>query len=128
MSGPELSFSVLPKALALLPMANMWIFCFFLTMVFLGIDSQFGLIEGLYTYLRDEIKCGSIEIFGMDIPETTGRYITLGVIMIACPSLTSHAGIYYLEFYDYFISNLPFLMTAIVEVYVFVYLFKFKDL
>jgi hypothetical protein len=45
--------------------------------------------------------------------------------MIGCPSLTSHAGIYYLEFYDYFISNMSFLLAAITEIYVFVYLFDF---
>jgi SNF family Na+-dependent transporter len=56
LGGPELSFSVLPKALALLPLPNMWIFVFFITMVLLGIDSQFGMIEGIYTYLRDEFK------------------------------------------------------------------------
>ena len=39
LSGPELSFSVLPKALALLPMPNLWIFIFFITMVLLGIDT-----------------------------------------------------------------------------------------
>jgi SNF family Na+-dependent transporter len=44
LSGPELSFSVLPKALALLPMPNLWIFIFFITMVLLGIDSQFGML------------------------------------------------------------------------------------
>ncbi len=60
LGGPELSFSVLPKALALLPMPNLWIFVFFITMVLLGIDSLFGMIEGIYTYLRDEFKEGSV--------------------------------------------------------------------
>lgn len=53
LGGPELSFNVLPKALAMLPMPNLWIFVFFITMVLLGIDSFFGMLEGLYTYLRD---------------------------------------------------------------------------
>ena len=37
----------------MLPMPNLWIFVFFVTMVLLGIDSFFGMLEGLYTYLRD---------------------------------------------------------------------------
>jgi SNF family Na+-dependent transporter len=53
LSGPELSFSVLPKALSLLPLSNLWIFVFFITMVLLGIDSLFGMIESLYAYVRD---------------------------------------------------------------------------
>jgi len=35
----ELSFNVLPKALLMLPMANLWLFIFFFAMVLLGIDS-----------------------------------------------------------------------------------------
>ena len=37
--GPELSFNVFPKALAILPWPNLWVLCFFIAMVFLGIDS-----------------------------------------------------------------------------------------
>jgi SNF family Na+-dependent transporter len=119
---------VLPKALALLPMPNLWIFVFFITMVLLGIDSLFGMIEGIYTYLRDEFKQGSVELLNIDISLTTGKYMVLLLIMVGCPSLTSHAGIYYLEFYDHFISSIPFLLAGIVEIYVFVYLFKFSEL
>jgi SNF family Na+-dependent transporter len=44
LSGMELSFNVLPKALLLLPLPNLWEFIFFSAMVLLGIDSQFGFI------------------------------------------------------------------------------------
>lgn len=33
--------------------------------------------------------------------------------MAGCPTLTSHAGVYYLEFYDYFMSNIPFTLWAL---------------
>lgn len=39
LSGLELSFNVLPKALLLLPMPNLMLLIFFLAMVLLGIDS-----------------------------------------------------------------------------------------
>lgn len=39
LSGPELSFNIFPKALATLPLPNLWLFIFFVSMVFLGIDS-----------------------------------------------------------------------------------------
>jgi len=39
LSGPELSFNIFHKALAVLPLPSLWIFVFFVTMVFLGIDS-----------------------------------------------------------------------------------------
>jgi hypothetical protein len=65
-------------------------------MVLLGIDSLFGMIEGLYTYVRDEFRLGTVQIFGIDISHNSANYIILLLIMIGCPSLTSHAGIYYL--------------------------------
>jgi SNF family Na+-dependent transporter len=39
LSGPSLSFNIFPKALAILPWPNLWVLLFFITMVFLGIDS-----------------------------------------------------------------------------------------
>lgn len=54
--GVELSFNVFPKALAILPWPNLWVFCFFVAMVFLGIDSQFGYMESVFCYLKDEAK------------------------------------------------------------------------
>lgn len=39
LSGLELSFNVLPKALLLLPLPNLWLFIFFFAMVLLGVDS-----------------------------------------------------------------------------------------
>jgi neurotransmitter:Na+ symporter, NSS family len=44
LSGMELAFNVLPKALLLLPLPNFWLLVFFLAMVLLGIDSEFGLM------------------------------------------------------------------------------------
>jgi SNF family Na+-dependent transporter len=39
LSGASLSFNIFPKALAILPWPNFWVFVFFIAMVFLGIDS-----------------------------------------------------------------------------------------
>lgn len=44
LSGPSLSFNIFPKALAILPWSNLWVLIFFIAMVFLGIDSEFGYI------------------------------------------------------------------------------------
>lgn len=52
----------------------------------------------------------------------------LMVMMIGAPVLTSHAGIYYLEYLDQFMCNIPFTVGALIEVYVFVYIFKFEEL
>lgn len=44
LSGPELSFNIFPKALAILPLPNLWVAVFFISMVFLGIDSEFAFL------------------------------------------------------------------------------------
>jgi hypothetical protein len=74
----------------------MWLFLFFVSMIFLGIDSQFGVMEGIYCYLKDEFKSGPVMILGFDISLETSKYMMLVAISLWSPSLTSHAGIYYL--------------------------------
>ena len=80
----------------MLPMANLWIFIFFFAMVLLGIDSEFGLMEALYCYVRDEFKHRSLTIFGIYIDKKKAEYLTLLLLCIGAPTLSSHAGIYYL--------------------------------
>lgn len=53
LSGTSLSFNIFPKALAILPWSNMWVFLFFITMVLLGIDSEFGYLETFFCYFKD---------------------------------------------------------------------------
>ena len=96
LSGMELSFNVLPKALLLLPMANLWLFIFFFAMVLLGIDSEFGLMESIFCYVRDEFKHNTINICGIYIDSPKAKYLTLILMCIGSPFLASHAGIYYL--------------------------------
>lgn len=50
------------------------------------------------------------------------------VLSLGALTLTSSAGIYYLDFYDYFMSNIPFSLWALIEVYLFVHVFKFREL
>ena len=40
--GPELSFNIFPKALSILPFPNLWVLLFFIAMVLLGVDTEFG--------------------------------------------------------------------------------------
>jgi SNF family Na+-dependent transporter len=56
LSGAELSFNIFPKALGILAWPNLWVFLFFITMVLLGIDSEFGYLETCFCYLKDEVK------------------------------------------------------------------------
>ena len=95
-SGPELVFNVFPKALASLPFPNLFIFVFFATMVLLGIDSEFGLMEGLYCYLNNEYHHGPVVLFGRRLSLAQMQYILVLILLIPSPTLTSQAGIYFL--------------------------------
>lgn len=46
----------------------------------------------------------------------------------ASPFLCSHAGIYYLGFFDYFMSNIPFTVWILMEIYFFVHVFPFSEM
>lgn len=77
-------------------MPNLWVFIFFSAMVLLGIDSEFGVIEAIYCYIRDEWRNGGKSLYGLYISETHARYILLFILSLGAITLTSHAGIYYL--------------------------------
>ena len=79
----------------------------------------------MYCYVRDEFKRKSINFFGINIDYARAKYLTLVLLCIGSPWLSSHAGIYYLEYIDYFMSNIPFTLWVLVELYFFVHVFPF---
>jgi hypothetical protein len=64
--------------------------------------------------VRDEFHGGPKQFLGYEIDEKKAQWATLGLISIGAPTLTSYAGIYYLSFYDYFTSNIPFTLWVTV--------------
>lgn len=44
LSGIELAFNVIPKAIGILPWANLILFTFSIVLILLGIDSMFGFV------------------------------------------------------------------------------------
>lgn len=68
-------------------------------------------------------------MFKWDIKIAAVKKITMVCIsLVFCPLLTSSAGVYYLSFFDNFVSSVPFSLGAVIEYYIFVYMFPFSEL
>ncbi|XP_075875949.1 sodium- and chloride-dependent GABA transporter 3-like [Nelusetta ayraudi] len=52
-SGPGLAFITYPQATAMIPLPQLWAFCFFLMLILLAIDSHFVMVESFITTVSD---------------------------------------------------------------------------
>ncbi|MED6283938.1 hypothetical protein CHARACLAT_014162 [Characodon lateralis] len=52
-SGPGLAFIAYPRAVAMMPVPQLWSVCFFLMIIMLGLDTQFVSLEALMTSVTD---------------------------------------------------------------------------
>uniref|UniRef100_A0A671XFU7 Transporter n=1 Tax=Sparus aurata TaxID=8175 RepID=A0A671XFU7_SPAAU len=52
-SGPGLAFIAYPRAVAMMPVPQLWAVCFFLMIIMLGLDTQFVSLEALMTSVSD---------------------------------------------------------------------------
>lgn len=99
--GPGLAFVAYPKALLQMPWSGFWTWLFFLTLIFLGLDSQFVGVEGFVTAIvdyfprvlrkgyRKEIFIGLVSLF------------SFGIGLIIC----TNAGMYYFTLMDKFSAS-----------------------
>ena len=67
LSGPELAFSVVPKAIASLPWPNLWLLIFSVILVFLGIDTEFGFMEAVAGAIQQDLKERGNKLFGYKV-------------------------------------------------------------
>lgn len=51
--------------------------------------------------------------FSIDLDKAKKIVIFL-VILVFCPTLTSYAGVHYLEFYDGFLTTIPFTLGVLI--------------
>ncbi len=105
-AGPSLAFVVFPKALALMPWAGFFSAVFFLTLLTLGIDSAFSLVEGINVAIRDAKK------------SVTTQKVSLYVCIagfLAGIIYTTRAGLYFLDIVDHFATNFNLVIVGILE-------------
>nr|XP_057943107.1 sodium- and chloride-dependent GABA transporter 2-like [Doryrhamphus excisus] len=100
-SGPGLAFIVFPRAVAMMPMPQVWAVCFFLMIILLGLDSQFVGLECLMTSL--------VDLFPSYLRRGYRRELVLLAICTVCCllglSLVTEGGMYLLQLVDFYVCS-----------------------
>ncbi|KAJ8247280.1 hypothetical protein GJAV_G00244500 [Gymnothorax javanicus] len=108
-SGPGLAFIVFPRAIAMMPLPQLWGVCFFLMIILLGLDSQFASFESLMASLSDVFPA-ILEGYRRELVLLLLCVVSflLGLIMI------TPGGFYMFQIYDYYVYNGPGLLMLTV--------------
>lgn len=99
-SGPGLAFIVFPRAVAMMPMPQVWSVCFFIMIILLSLDSQFVGLECLMTSV--------VDLFPY-LRRGFRRELLLLVICTVCClmgfSLVTEGGMYLLQLLDHHVCS-----------------------
>lgn len=105
--GPSLVFVVLPEAISLLPaFSSLFAFGFFATIIMLGIDSAFSILEGIAAGFKNAL------------PEVSTKKVTLvlsGVALLAGLPFITDGGLYLLDILDHFTIKYGLVAIGAVE-------------
>ena len=102
-SGPGLLFITMPACLSTMFWPALWVVLFFVTMVFIGIDSEFGLVETVCYWVEDYRP----RFRGEEIrPEVVKLLCCVGLFVLGLP-IATRGGSYYLELVETFGFAIP---------------------
>uniref|UniRef100_A0A4W4F102 Transporter n=1 Tax=Electrophorus electricus TaxID=8005 RepID=A0A4W4F102_ELEEL len=111
-SGPGLAFIAYPKAVAMMPIPQLWAICFFLMIILLGLDSEFVCLESMVTAITDMYP----SFFLM------GHRRKLFLLLICAGSffigllMVTEGGLYIFQLFDYYAcSGMTLLLFAILQ-------------
>ncbi|XP_051562709.1 sodium- and chloride-dependent GABA transporter 2-like isoform X2 [Myxocyprinus asiaticus] len=111
-SGPGLAFIAYPRAVAMMPMPQLWSICFFIMIILLGLDSEFVGLEALMTAITDMnptffLQGHRRKIFLLLI--CVGSFL-IGLLMV------TKGGLYIFQLFDYYAcSGMTLLLFAIAQ-------------
>ncbi|KAL4233247.1 Sodium-dependent serotonin transporter [Mactra antiquata] len=108
-SGPGLMFVVFPTALSMMPVPQIWSVLFFLTMVTVAFDSEFGMLE--------TVTSCSIDMFPhrlLNRRQLVNIVTGLCFFILGIP-LTMNGGIYLFELADWYLSSFALLTGSFLE-------------
>ncbi|OAF71175.1 Na(+)/Cl(-) betaine/GABA transporter [Intoshia linei] len=121
-SGPGLAFVAYPMAVSMMPLAPLWAIIFFIMMLFLGIDSQFGMIETLTSGLMELMP----KLFGKRRQLLTGIVCILWFIIGI--SMTTKGGMYVFSLMDWYCGTFSVLIIAFCECIVIAWIYDYRRL
>jgi len=109
-TGPGLAFVVYPEAVSKLPLPHVWALLFFIMLLFLGLGTQFSIMETITRIVVDAWP---------------GHLSHRVVLVIACTlmclggiSMTTNGGMYVLQMMDNHAGTFSALLTGLIEVLV----------
>ncbi|ESO81915.1 hypothetical protein LOTGIDRAFT_81772, partial [Lottia gigantea] len=107
--GPGLALVAYPAAITKLPIPQFWAVLFFLMLITLGLDSQFGMFESLVS--------GVIDAFPKQLSKRR-MWVTAGLAsmcyLLGLP-ITANGGIYVFQLMDWFVAAFCLLIMCIIE-------------
>ncbi|XP_050695568.1 sodium-dependent neutral amino acid transporter B(0)AT3-like isoform X2 [Eriocheir sinensis] len=107
-SGTGLAFIVFTEAINQFPWAPLWSVLFFLMLFTLGIDSEFGTLEGVITSIVD------LKVFP-NIRKEILTALVCGICCLISMAFAHGAGNYVFILFDDFSGNFPLLIVAFFE-------------
>ncbi|XP_022602169.1 sodium- and chloride-dependent GABA transporter 2-like isoform X1 [Seriola dumerili] len=111
-SGPGLAFIAYPRAVAMMPIPQLWAVCFFLMIIMLGLDTQFVSLEALMTSVTD--------LYPHLIRRGHRRELLLLLVCVVCflmgLVMVTPGGLYVFQIYDHFsCSGASLLLLSIFQ-------------
>jgi len=103
-----LAFITFTEAINSMPNAPLWSILFFLMLITLGIDTQFGMLEGVITPILDAKWFPKLRI------EVLTGIICLLLYLLGF-TMVQNSGNYWLQLIDDYCSGIPLLVIALVE-------------
>lgn len=116
----RLAFLTYPAAVAKIPGSNLWAVLFFITIIFLGIDSGFGLIEGMLTVVIDTN-------WGKKVPRPLMTALVTLIPVVLSITYTTEFGIHLLDAVDRWMTNLALVASMWLECVTLTSLYRYKD-
>ncbi|GAA6090166.1 sodium- and chloride-dependent GABA transporter 2-like isoform X1 [Tachysurus ichikawai] len=111
-SGPGLAFVAYPRAVAMMPVPQLWAICFFLMIILLGLDTEFVGLETFMTAITDLYPSYLLRDYRREL---ILLFICVGSFLIGLVMVTE-GGLYIFQLFDYYCcSGMTLLLFAILQ-------------